>query len=78
MLPIVFYLLYTAYQLLIDCLLVNLDAHIFNHEEYRAGTQAQLRKLRAPGPGPYSLWALVPGPGPIAIMVEHMCIEANQ
>ena len=62
-----------AYTLLIDCLLIALDAHMFSHNGNGPGTWAQ---------GPRSvldiLGSLGPGPGPISIMAEHMCIKGNQ
>ena len=40
------------------------------------GTRAQ--KLLGRDLGDRSFWALGPGPGPISIMAEHMCIKGIQ
>ena len=70
------YLLYIAYCLPIDCLLIALDAHMLSHNGYGPETKAQ--KLLGRGLGARSFWALGLGPGPISIMAEHMCIKGNQ
>ena len=58
------YLLYIAYRLPIDFLLIALDAHMFSHNGYGPGPRPRAQKLRAPRPRPSSFWAsiLVPGP----------------
>ena len=51
----------TCYKLLIDCLLVGLDAHMFSHNGYGPETRTQGPKVAGPGPGGPQL--LGPGPG---------------
>ena len=60
----------------IDCLLIALDAHMFSHNGYGPGTKAQGPRSWVPQAPAHSSLGL--GPGPISIMVEHMCIEGNQ
>ena len=72
-----------AYILLIDCLLIALDAHMFSHNGYVPGTkdkESTTQVVAGPGPGPGAAapWALGLGPGPISVMAEHMCIKGNQ
>ena len=55
------YLLYIAYRLLIDCLFIALDAHMFSHNGYGPGTRSQGPKAAGPGPGGRQLLG-VPGP----------------
>ena len=58
------YILYIAYWLPIDCLLIALDAHMLSQNGYSVGTAPFL------GPGP--------GPGPISMMAEQVGIKGNQ
>ena len=55
------YLLYIAYWLHVDCLLMALDAHMFGHNGYGPGARTQGSKAAGPGPGGPQL--LGPGPG---------------
>ena len=58
-----------ANTLLIDCLLIALDAHMFRHNGHGPGT----KDTRARGRTSLGL-----GPRPISIMAEHLCIKGNQ
>ena len=42
------------------------------------GLRPKEQKLRDPGPGPSSFWALILGPVPVSIMAGHMCAKGNQ
>ena len=66
----------TCCILLIDCLLIALDAHMFSHNGY--GPRLRAPKLLGRDLGDRSFWALGPGPGPIPIMAEHMGIKGNR
>ena len=70
------YLLYIACRVRIDCLSIALDMYMLSHNGYGPGTQAQGPKAVGPGHGGLQLSG--PGPGPISIMAEHMCIKGNQ
>ena len=59
------------------CLLLSLGAEMFSHTGYKPGTKDQgPRSCGAPGPA--AAWALVLGPGPMAIIAEHVCIKGTQ
>ena len=68
----------TYYILIIDCLLIALDAHMFSHNGYGPGTRAQGPKAAVPQVPAQQLLDLGPGPGPISIMAEHMDIKGNR
>ena len=42
------------------------------------GPRTKAQKLLGRDLGARSFWPLGPGPGPISIMAEHMCIKGNQ
>ena len=73
---IIYYLRYIAYWLATDCLLIELDAHIFNHNGYGPGPKehgAAGRDLGDPAP-----WALGLGLGPMSITAEHVYTRCLQ
>ena len=60
-----------------NCPLIALDAHIFRNNGYGPGTKGQ-GPAADRGKGARSFWDLALGPGPMAAMAEHMCINGNQ
>ena len=73
-LPIKYYLLYTAYCISpVGCPWIGLDAHMFRHNGYGPGTKAKAQGAAVPGSGgPAAPWAsaLDPGPYPLWLIIR--------